>query len=78
MREWVNHPCTEELLRILGWELDSLVYLLIFKSDDELSTYLKTKGKIDSVDRVIRMIKAFAELPEPEEEKAIDEGNTTV
>jgi hypothetical protein len=77
MREWANNLCTREFLRILEWEKGSLSNELIFKSDDELSTFLKKKGEIFGIDKIIGLIKALAEPEEKEEDEAI-ESNPTV
>lgn len=68
----MNHPCTKEFLKILKWEMDSLNYELIFKSDDELSTFLKTKGKILEADKMINIIEGLGKEPEEEEKKKED------
>lgn len=74
---WVNNPCTQEFLKILGWELSSLKHELAFYSDDELSTLLKYKGKILEVYKIIGIIEGLAKEPEKEEE-AVDENSSTV
>lgn len=61
------NPCTREFLRILAWELNSLNKEL-FLGDDKHSSFLKIKGRMEAINKMMDTIE-FLGREQPQEEE---------